>query len=177
MVSIMAAGYIVNVSRRSQSLSKADLLIIQITTIGNATTYEIAKRVKEMNSKMNFPIEIWVVIEEGTDFKGSRYIDRIIIVPKSFRSRARYKARALEYARLYRLDLVRKGLLSNRYRVLYLDDDSIPTEGFINDCFYRGDFDILETVIYPRNRGSRLYTFLDYMRANACLTWCSLYSK
>ena len=175
IIFIMAAGYIVNVGRRSQSLSKVDLLIIQITTIGNTTTYDIAKRVKEMNSKMNLPIEIWVVIDEGTDFKGSLYIDRIITVPKSFRSRARYKARALEYARLYRLDLIRKGLLSIRYRVLYLDDDSIPTEGFINDCFYRGDFDILETVIYPRNRGSRLYTFLDYMRTSACLTWCSLF--
>lgn len=100
--------------------------------------------------------------------------DKLIIVPSDFRAEAaRYKARALEYARLFRLKLVERGELS-RYKVLYLDDDSCPTKEFIQDSWNK-NVDLLEGMICPGNKYGSIASYLDNVRTFTCLTVCSFF--
>jgi len=145
-------------------------LIIQITTIGNSTVNEIIQRVKGYH--LPIPMVFWVVNEpsDSVSYPGA---DLVLTVPQSFRSKARCKARAMEYARKYRMAGVRDGRLTD-YLMLFLDDDSIPSKEFIEDC-WRGEFDILEGMISPTNNYGTLISYLDRIRTNACLTNCALF--
>jgi hypothetical protein len=131
---------------------------------------EIIQRIKDYH--LPIPMAFWVVNEpfDNLSYPGA---DLVLTVPKSFTSKAKCKARAMEYARRYRMAEVKENRLSN-YLMLFLDDDSIPSKEFIEDC-WSGEFDILEGMISPTNNYGTLLSYLDRIRTNACLTNCALF--
>lgn len=152
--------------------SNNDPLIIQVTTIGNPTVNTIIRRIRALN--LSLPYQIWVVVDEPYREELGYVPDKLIVVPTEFRTEAaRFKARALEYARLFRMKLVEQGELSS-YKVLYLDDDSCPTKEFIEDSWYK-NVDLLEGMICPGNKYGSLASYLDNVRTFTCMTVCSFF--
>lgn len=147
----------------------SSLLIIQITTIGNEhTVNEIIKIIR--GYALELPYQIWVVTEPDVT---ARYegADSLVVVPRDFVCKASYKARALEYSRLLRAQL---GLIDREIKILYVDDDSIPTKGYIEKAFV-ADYDICQGIIAPRNNYGRLLSHLDNLRTINCLTICAVF--
>jgi Glycosyl transferase family group 2 len=152
--------------------SNDDPLIVQITTIGNPTVNEIIRRIRALG--LSLPFQIWVVVDEPYREELGYDPDRLIAVPREFRTQAaKFKARALEYARLFRMKMVERGELT-AYKVLYLDDDSCPTKQFIEDSWYK-NVDLLEGMICPGNRYGSLGSILDNIRTFTCMTVCSFF--
>ena len=121
-------------------------MIIQITTVGNERTVnEIIRRIR--GYQLDIPFSIWVVTEPGADatYHG---VDELIVVPKDFRCRASYKARALEYSRRLRVE---RGLNDFFIKILFVDDDGVPTKGYIEKVF-RSQYDVCEGIPTPRER-------------------------
>ena len=83
--------------RPETGLPASDLLIIQITTVGNEETVnEIIRRIR--GYQLGIPsrdLDRDRAVGDG-DVPGA---DELIVVPKDFECRASYKARALEYTR------------------------------------------------------------------------------
>ena len=164
----MTYGYL-RAKRCFQVNSTTERIIIQITTIGNFT---IVNRTVETicRYQLPFPYEIWIVTEP-MDIKKYVATDRIVVVPLEFKSIAKNKARALDYAAETRKKM---GIVSDKIKVLYIDDDAIPSKGYIERCFF-GDYDIMEGVIQPKlNYGTR-YSYVENMRTLACMSVCSVY--
>jgi cellulose synthase/poly-beta-1,6-N-acetylglucosamine synthase-like glycosyltransferase len=173
---LMAAGLLANASKgsvkgRRTKIAEDDPLFLQITTIGNDTVDAIIQRIHSY--RLSFPHEIWVV-KEPEDPRRYQGADRVVTVPRDFKVVARFKARALEYARLLRGRMVASGELVDDYRVMYLDDDSIPTPEFIHDSWTL-EFDVLEGVISNGNRYGTLKSYLDTIRTVSCLQVCALF--
>jgi hypothetical protein len=152
------------------------LLIIQVTTTGNEV-----KRVNEIIDQIHgydlrMPYWVWVVTEPGKPafYRGA---DRVITVPKSFTARSERKARALEYARQVRLA---EGLANPDVKILFNDDDVVPTEGYIQTAFI-ADYDVCEGITAPRvDYGGRPWAHffachVDDMRTRGCLVYCSVF--
>jgi cellulose synthase/poly-beta-1,6-N-acetylglucosamine synthase-like glycosyltransferase len=167
--SMLVGGFIVNVCKERDRRKPVDEdpLIIQITTVGNDTVDEIIRRIRSFG--VDFPYEIWVV-KEPYDPRTYMGADRVITVPSDFTVKAKYKARALEYARCLRLN--DKQLQD--YRVLFLDDDSIPSKEFLIDCWTK-EFDVLEGIIAPRNNFGSFKGYLETIRTVSCLQHCALF--
>lgn len=155
---------------------KFRLLIIQITTTGReqARVNEIIAHIRSYRLPM--PYRVWVVTEPG---QGDSYpeADRVIVVPASFTARSERKARALEYSRLVRGTL---GLDRADVKILYNDDDVLPTKGYINTAF-AADYDVCQGVTAPRTEygtwpfGHVIASHADDVRARQCLIYCSVF--
>ena len=144
-------------------------IIIQITTIGNYSI--VNKHVETIRSyQLPFPHEIWIVTEP-MDVKNFKGTDRVVVVPSEFKSIAKNKARALDYAAETRKKM---GIISDKIKILYIDDDAIPSRSYVERCFF-GDYDIMEGIIQPKlNYGTR-YSYVENMRTLACMSVCSVY--
>jgi len=151
----------------------AELLILQIPTIGNS---ELVNSIfeKVRGYSLPLPLQCWAVIEEGDD--PSKYnADRVVVVPKSFKCLAHVKARALEYARRVRLNLVDQGLLPQKYLVIQSDDDSVVSRELIMEAL-TVDADAVVGTIKPR-KTSLLGLILDYERPYTCMHTCIFFTN
>lgn len=151
-------------------------LIIQVTTTGREEQ-RVNEIIAEIHAfQLSMPYQIWVVNEPG---QRDRYplADRVITVDPAFESRAQYKARALEYSRLVRLS---EGLARDDVKLLFLDDDTSPTAGYITTAFV-ADYDLCQGITAPRiEYGARpfrhfLLSHMDDMRFLACFIYCSFF--
>lgn len=156
---------------------KFRLLIIQITTTGREE-----ERVREIIAliggyELSMPYEIWVVTEPG---QGDAYpdADRVMTVPADFTARSRNKARALEYSRQVRSAM---GLDTPDVKILFNDDDVLPTRGYIVAAF-GADYDVCEGITAPRAyygglrpAGHFFSCHADDMRTRGCLIYCSVF--
>jgi hypothetical protein len=145
------------------------LLIIQITTVGNeATVNEIIRRIR--GYELAIPLSIWVVTEPWAwaNYQG---LDELIVVPEDFQCQASYKARALEYARRLRVE---RRLDDQLVKILFVDDDSVPTKSYIERVFI-ADFDVCEGIPAPRTGYGRLLSHMDDLRTFNCLYMCSVF--
>lgn len=170
------AGFIFGerkVKRFNPHNEKADLIILQIPTIGNSDCVnKIFQVVRSYD--LPLPLQCWVVVEEGDD--PSKYnADQVIVVPKSFKCLAHAKARALEYARRTRINMVEKGLLTPKYMVVQSDDDSIVSRELILDALSI-DADVVVGTIKPK----KMTTFgllLEYDRVYTCMHTCTFFTN
>jgi Glycosyl transferase family group 2 len=150
---------------------KIQKMIIQITTTGNRNLVNMnISSIRSYN--LSIPYEIWVVTESSY-VEGYIAADKIIRVPSNFRSIAKYKARALDYSSQLRRHL---GITSENVKILFLDDDVIPSKRYIEKCFV-ANYDIVEGIIQPKlNYGTR-YSYVENMRTLACMSVCSVYQS
>jgi hypothetical protein len=145
------------------------LLIIQITTVGNVETVnEIIRRIR--GYQLALPMSIWVVTEPwaAASYQG---LDELIVVPEGFRCRSSYKARALEYSRRLRVE---RGLNDYFVKVLFVDDDGVPTKSYIEKVF-AADFDVCEGIPTPRTGYGRFLSHMDDLRTINCIYMCSVF--
>ncbi len=144
-------------------------LIIQITTVGNERTVnEIIRRIR--GYQLDFAHEIWVATEpwSSADYQGA---DELIVVPEDFHCRASYKARALDYTRRLRVE---RRLNDYFVKVLFLDDDCVPTKSYVEKVF-RADYDVCEGIPTPRTGYGRFLSHMDDLRTINCLYMCSVF--
>src|SRR5579859_3222845 len=156
--------------------SKFNKLVIQITTIGKEQerVIELIREIRSMSLTM--PYQIWVVLEPGFDqnYPGA---SRVIVVPPTFTALSRCKARALEYSRLLRKQ---EGLDQKDVKILFLDDDTTPTQKYIETAF-EGDYDVCQGVTAPRIQYGSLplrhffLSHMDDMRFACCFIYCSFF--
>lgn len=161
---------------RTAPAGKFKHLIIQITTTGREEqrVNEVIGRIRSYRLAMSH--EIWVVTEPG---EGDQYplADRVLTVPADFTVRSERKARALEYSRRIRVAL---GLDCAYIKILFNDDDVVPTKGYIERAF-SADYDICEGITVPRSEyavrplSHFLASHADDMRTHACLVYCSVF--
>jgi hypothetical protein len=147
-------------------------MIIQITTV--AGNYNLVNRIvcTLRSYNLSIPYEIWIVTEFSVL---DRYIgaDKVLEVPSDFDSVAKYKARALNYSSYFRR---MHGVIGSDVKILYLDDDTLPSKKYIEKCFI-GDYDIMEGIIEPKlNYGNR-YSYIDNIRTLSCLSICSIFQS
>jgi Glycosyl transferase family group 2 len=162
---LMILGYFTTRHYSKQRIDKPPFVIFQITTIGNSTVNQLIDTILSYDLKN--PFEIWVVTEPSDKLSYPR-ATKTIVVPKNFVCKAKYKSRALEYTRLLRINTQ----LPSGYRVIYMDDDSVPSREFVGDCLSR-QFDILEGTIRSVNLKGKLMTYFDIVRTQSCMTICS----
>jgi hypothetical protein len=138
-------------------------IIFQIPTIGNVEeTNTIIETVKSYN--LPVPVEAWVIIDEQNYRPDMRFnCDRLVIVPKDFRTSCMYKSRSLEYARRLRTS---EG--HGDYIVVQADDDSTPSREFMLEAL-EVDADVMVGTITPRPIG---HLVADYERPVACAMTC-----
>lgn len=156
-------------SGRRTFLPLPTLLIIQITTVGNERTVnEIIRRIH--GYQLDLPYKIWVATEPwaSADYRGA---DELIVVPKDFSCQASYKARALEYTRRLRVE---RRLNDFYVKVLFLDDDCVPTKTYVEKVF-RADYDVCEGIPTPRTGYGRFLSHMDDLRTINCLYMCSVF--
>jgi putative flippase GtrA len=161
---------------RTAPAGKFKHLIIQITTTGREEqrVNEVVRHIRSYRLAMSH--EIWVVTEPG---EGDQYplADRVLTVPADFTVRSERKARALEYSRRVRVAL---GLDRAYIKILFNDDDVVPTKGYIERAF-TADYDICEGITVPRSEyavrplSHFLASHADDMRTYACLVYCSVF--
>jgi hypothetical protein len=146
-------------------------IIIQITTLDN---YDIVNRnIATIKSyDLRIPYEIWIVTESSLV---NRYYgaDKILNVSSEFVSKAKYKARALDYSCKVRESL---GITSANVKILFLDDDTIPSKEYIETC-YASDYDVMQGILQPKLNYGTLYSYVENMRTLACLSVCSIYQS
>ena len=148
-------------------------MIIQVTTAGGSPDVVDGILDTVRGYHLGLPIELWVVAEEGDPH--AYRCDRVVRVPRSFRT-ARgtlYKARALEYARLLRAS---EAVTSLESRVLFLDDDSLPSAAYIRGAFF-ADVDIAHgSITIRRGAGGSILPYVaDHYRTADCVGTCPRY--
>jgi len=172
---ILCVAMILGGTLRARRTAKRTLLpfptqlIIQITTVGNESTVnEIIRRIR--GYELDFPHTIWVATEPWAsgDYEGA---DEVIVVPKDFNCRASYKARALDYTRRLRVE---RRLNDFYVKVLFLDDDCVPTKSYVEKVF-RADYDVCEGIPTPRTGYGRFLSHMDDLRTINCLYLCSVF--
>jgi len=156
--------------------AKFSSLVIQITTTGReeARVNQIISEIRAF--QLSMPYQIWVVNEPGMDdsYPGA---DRVLTVPASFTARSQYKARALEFSRHERRRL---GLNGPDTKILFVDDDTSVTAGYIERSF-GADYDICQGVTAPRvHYGSLPFqhfwlSHFDDLRTRGCLIYCAFF--
>ena len=94
---------------------------------------EIIRRIR--GYQLDLPHRIWVATEPWAsgNYQGA---DEVIVVPKDFNCQASYKARALDYTRRLRVE---RRLNDFYVKVLFLDDDCVPTKSYVEKVF-RADY-------------------------------------
>lgn len=155
---------------------KFRVLIFQITTTGKeqARVNEIIASVR--GYRLAMPHEVWVAAEPGHE-NCYPQADRVIVVPTEFRARSERKARALEYTRRLR---AAEGLGQADVKILYNDDDVLPTRQYILTAF-DADYDVCEGITAPRTEygtfpvGHLVASHADDVRARQCLIYCSVF--
>ena len=145
-------------------------MIIQITTVGNEETVnEIIRRIR------GYQLEHPAQRSGSRPSRGRRAsyqgADEVIVVPKDFQCQASYKARALEYTRRLRVE---RRLNDFYVKVLFLDDDCVPTKSYIEKVF-RADYDVCEGIPTPRTGYGRFLSHMDDLRTINCLYMCSVF--
>ena len=149
-------------------------LIIQITTVGkeHQLVQRTVDKIRSYGLKMSY--EIWVAIEPGQYIEYVD-VDNLVVVPAAFECSPVHKARALEYTKRLRVKL---GLNRSDVKLLLADDDTLPSERYINMAF-NGDYDICQGITVP-NRWFGTGSFkrfilchLDNIRTRNCLIYCS----
>ena len=156
---------------KKNNKNQIEKIIIQITTVAN---YNIVnKNIATIRSyALAIPYEIWVITESDLL---DRYLgaDKVLQVPVSFGSIAKYKSRALDYSCWVRRNL---GINTSDINILFLDDDTIPSKEYVEMCFMT-DYDIMEGIVEPTlNYGTR-YSYVDNMRTLACMSVCSIFQS
>lgn len=149
-------------------------LVIQITSVGKEPEL-VQRTVNKIRSyHLSMSYEIWVVIEPE-HFTGYEQTDETIVVPKSFTCKPIDKARALEYTRLLRR---RRGLNRPDVKILFVDDDTLPSQTYVYKAF-NGNYDLCQGVTVP-NRwfavgGWRhfILSHMDNIRTRNCFIYCS----
>ena len=138
-------------------------IIFQIPTVGNVEeTNTIIETVKSYN--LPVPVEAWIVIDEQHYKPEMRFnCDRLVIVPKDFRTSCMFKSRSLEYARR-----LRTSEDHGNYIVIQCDDDSTPSKEFMLEAL-EVDADVMIGTITPRCIG---HLVADYERPVACTMTC-----
>jgi len=176
-LTMMLLGFLLHVVRRhsheATAPAQAKKLIIQITTIGDDIIADTVSRLRAaLNGRDKSLFEIWVVTEPS-DPRSYPFVDEVLVVPPDFQTsqHTKFKGRAHEYARLYRVE---SGLTG--YKVLNMDDDSTISPAFIDECYNR-TFDLLQgPVIIGHPRG--ILSHLDAsMRAVSCLSLCTFFQE
>jgi glycosyl transferase family 2 len=154
-----------------KTTNKIKKMIIQITTVENHDV--VNRNISVIRSYgLNIPYEIWI-ITESSSLDGYKEADRVLKVPSDFISIGKYKARALDYSSQVRKDL---GIVHDDVKILFLDDDVIPSKGYIEKCFI-GDYGIMEGILQPKlNYGTR-YSYVENMRTLACMSVCSIFQS
>ena len=153
---------------------KPELIIFQIPTIGNyQTVNQLIKSVKNYYLPVN--IEYWVIVEEYDENKEKYECDRLVVVPKNFECSALYKARALEYARRLRIQMLKQGKIPSNYKIAQCDDDSLPSRTFMKEAL-TVDADMMVGNISPRPIGL-LSTIIDYERCIGCVFFCNFFTN
>lgn len=155
---------------------KFRLLIIQVTTTGReqARVNEIIASLRSYALPM--PHQIWVVAEPGHENRHPR-ADRVLTVPPEFTPRSERKGRALEYSHRIR---VAEGLDQPWVKILYNDDDVLPTQGYVRTAF-DADYDVCEGITAPRTEyatwppGHVIASHADDIRTRTCLIYCSVF--
>ena len=166
---LVGMGLVGYIRGRRLRVAYAREMIIQITTVGNQQTVNaIIDAIRRY--ELDFPHRIWVVAEPSSP-SGYEGADRIIVVPADFSCRASYKCRALEYVRRLRAT---EGLDDRDLKILFLDDDSLPTKGYVEKAFH-ADHDICQGIVAPRNQYGRLLSHMDDLRTLNCLVFCSVF--
>ena len=162
--------------RRCNNAEDRDLevIIFQIPTIGN---YRTVNQIFEIVRGYHFPVPLqcWAVVEEADPEIGNYNADRTVVVPAHFTCNALYKARALEWARRLRRQLVEEGALPSKYLLMQADDDSYPSKEFAEECL-RVEAALIVGTITPRTQGF-WSTILDYERSVACITTCNFWTN
>ena len=155
-------------------LRDEELIIYQIPTIGN---FETVNKIFELTKEYNLPIktEYWVIVEEYDQHKEDYECDRVVVVPGDFCCGTKYKARALEYARKLRLEMVDRGELIDNYLLIQSDDDSLPSKLFLMEAL-KIEADVVLGNISPRPIGF-WNTVLDYERCIGCVFFCNLFTN
>jgi hypothetical protein len=162
------------IKRQGSVQKKISKIIFQIPTVGNVLSVNNAFEAVKGYS-LPVPVETWVVVEEADTHKVQYRCDRLVVVPKDFECDDLYKARALEYARRLRKQLVADGELSSDYLLLQGDDDAVPSLGFVLESIEVGA-DITIGSITPRVSGV-WSTILDYERCVACGIFCNFFNN
>ena len=165
LVGVLRARY----TGRRSPIVPPRLLIIQITTVGNEDTVNaIIRRIR--GYELDLPISIWVVTEPWAEahYQG---VDELIVVPEDFQCRASYKARALEYARRLRVERRMNDYFT---KVLFVDDDGVPTKSYIEKVFL-SEFDLCEGIPAPRTGYGRFLSHMDDLRTINCIYMCSVF--
>ncbi|HMK94343.1 MAG TPA: glycosyltransferase family 2 protein [Candidatus Limnocylindrales bacterium] len=153
---------------------KIDKIIFQIPTVGNfRSVNKIFETVKSY--KLPVPLETWVIAEDWDTHKDQYICDKLVVVPKDFECEDLYKARALEYARRMRKQMVADGELGSNYLLLQGDDDALPSLGFIQESL-NVDADVMIGAITPRVTGI-WNTIIDYERCVACGIFCNFFTN
>ena len=149
--------------RRLGGRGPVSKIIFQIPTVGNVEeTNTIIETVKSYN--LPVPVEAWIVIDEQHYKPEMRFnCDRLVIVPKDFRTSCMFKSRSLEYARR-----LRTSEDHGNYIVIQCDDDSTPSKEFMLEAL-EVDADVMIGTITPRCIG---HLVADYERPVACTMTC-----
>jgi len=180
-LSVLVFGKYFKLTRRNNLIKqkglvqkKIEKIIFQIPTVGNFQSVNKAfQTVKGYN--LPLPVETWVVIEESDTHKAQYVCDRFVVVPKDFECEDLYKARALEYARRLRKEMVAEGELTNNYILLQGDDDALPSLGFIQEGL-TVDADISIGTITTKVAGI-WNTIMDYERCVTCGIFCNFFTN
>jgi hypothetical protein len=176
-LAMMILAFLIHLVRRHRHdttpPAEVKRLIIQITTIGDDVIIDTVRKLRvALNGRDESLFEIWVVTEPS-DHRSYPFVDKVLVVPPDFDTsqHTKFKGRAHEYSRLYRL---RSGLAG--YKVLYMDDDSAVSAAFVDECYNRS-FDFLQgVVIIGRPHG--VLSHLDAsVRAMSCLSLCSFFQE
>lgn len=162
--------------RFRRASGKFRLLIVQVTTTGReqARVNEIIAALRTYQLPMDH--QIWVVTEPGHE-NSYPQADRVIVVPAEFTARSERKARALEYARHIR---GAEGLDQAWVKIIYNDDDVLPTKGYVLTAF-EADYDVCEGITAPRSEYATrpfshvIVSHIDDVRARQCLIYCSVF--
>ncbi len=177
-VVMMVVGYVWYLTRYKRVPDKHKALIMQITTVGREP--ELVNRTLERLRSYNLSMlhEIWVVIEPGHE-TNYPLADTVIVVPKGFIARSVDKARALEFVRpIHEAWAETKGIPLELLKLLFIDDDTLPTEEYVEAAF-EGDYDLCQGITVPSRQyaGASFMHFLlshmDNIRTRNCLIYCS----
>lgn len=173
---MLTAGQLWYRARFASAGWKFSRLVIQITTTDREEP-RVNQIIAEIRSyRLSMPYQIWVVNEPGC---GDSYpcADVVLTVPEDFVARSKYKARALEYSRRERRRL---GLNGPDMKILFVDDDTSVTAGYIERAF-SADYDICQGITASCVQYGALplqhfwLSHFDDLRTKGCLIYCAFF--
>jgi len=173
---LMVVGVLWSLLFYREDPNKHRELIIQVTTVGKEVRL-VQKTVSKIRSyNLRMPYRIWVVVEpEFAGLYGDFVGAEVMVVPKGFKCLPIDKARALEWSRLER---VKRGLNRADVKIMFVDDDTLPSKRYIRLAF-NGDYDVCQGItIANRWFGALsfrhfLLSHMDNIRVRNCLIYCS----